>query len=241
MACLAKVKRIMTGLRNIKSNRSDVYRKIVTFASWPQLRNNGAAICDDVSQKMPSPVGHALAGAAIALSVQPLLDRRAGPTCRTALISCVLLATLPDADLLYQPIHRAVTHSVGSTVFVTIIATAVTGWVTGRRALFFGLVCGIAWGSHLVLDWLGADPTPPRGVKALWPFSDAWFVSDLDVFRGTERRQLFTRPSIVYNLKTVAQEIAVLAPVTLGLAAFRWRSLTRRQTQVRPLERRPVS
>lgn len=227
MACLAKVKRIMAIIHRIKSKESYVYRHLPTFASRQPLRNNDAVICDDVWQKMPSPIGHALAGAAIALSVQPLLDRRPGPTCRTALISCVLLATLPDADLLYQPIHRAVTHSVGSTLFVTIIATAVTGWVTGRRTLPFGLVCGIAWGSHLVLDWLGTDPTPPRGIKALWPFSDAWFVSDLDVFRGTERRQLFTQSSIVYNLKAVAQEIAILAPVTCALALLRRRSETR--------------
>jgi hypothetical protein len=172
---------------------------------------------------MPSPVGHALAGAAIALSVKPLIQSRPVPTFRVALVSTVLLAALPDADLLYQPIHRAFTHSVGSTLLVTIISTVVTRWVTGRRSVAFGLVCGLAWGSHAALDWLGADPTPPRGIKALWPFSDAWFISDLDVFRGTERRQLFTWSSAVYNLKAVAQEVALLAPITGALALLRRR------------------
>lgn len=170
---------------------------------------------------MPSPVGHALAGAAIAFSVKPLLDSRARPTFRVALISSMLLAALPDADLLYQPIHRAVTHSIGSTLLVTIVATAVTGWVTGRGSLGFGLFCGLAWGLHAALDWLGADPTPPRGIKVLWPFAEGWFISDLDIFRGTERRQLFTWPSIVYNLMAVAQEVAILAPITGALALLR--------------------
>jgi len=83
------------------------------------------------------------------------------------------------------------------------------------------VLCGIAWGSHLVLDWLGADPTPPRGIQALWPFSDRWFISDLDLFRGTERRQIFTSASMIYNLKAVGQEVAILAPITGALVYWR--------------------
>ncbi len=45
----------------------------------------------------------------------------------TRVAVCVLCAALPDADLIYPPIHRAFTHSVGSTLLVTIIATLVTG------------------------------------------------------------------------------------------------------------------
>jgi membrane-bound metal-dependent hydrolase YbcI (DUF457 family) len=169
---------------------------------------------------MPSPVGHALAGAALALAAEPLV-RRGAPPFRVALLTCIGLAALPDADLLYQPIHRAVTHSVGSTILVTIIATVVTAWVTRTRGTAFGLLCGIAWGSHLVLDWLGADPTPPRGIQALWPFTNRWFISDLDLFRGTERRQIFTWASMIYNLKAVGQEVAILAPITGALVYWR--------------------
>lgn len=164
---------------------------------------------------MPSPIGHALAGAAIALSAQPVVQK-SGLRFRAVLVTSMCLAALPDADLLYQPIHRAVTHSVGSTILITILAVAVTGWVTRSRgaALTLGLVCGVAWGSHAVLDWLGADPTPPRGVRALWPFSNRWFISELDLFRGTERRELLTWASFFYNVKAIAQEVAILAPIT---------------------------
>lgn len=181
---------------------------------------------------MPSPVGHALAGAAIALAAEPLM-RRGAPSFRVALLSCVALAALPDADLLYQPIHRAVTHSVGSFLLITIVATVVTGWVTRTWGVAFGLLCGVAWGSHLVLDWLGTDPKPPRGIKALWPFSQQWFISDLNIFRGTERRQLFTWASMIYNLKAIAQEIAILAPIAGALVFWRTRRERRGRASLR--------
>jgi membrane-bound metal-dependent hydrolase YbcI (DUF457 family) len=198
---------------------------------------------------MPSPIGHVLAGAAIAVVADQLVTgrSRAHATARRAVVhdppagmrftrslaACALLAALPDADLLYQPIHRAFTHSIGSTILVTIVATVVTGWVTGRRSLTFGVLCGLAWGSHSLLDWLGADPNPPRGIKAFWPFSDQWFISGWDIFRGTERRRIFTVESMVYNGRTVAQEVALLAPITVAL--FWWRGRRQRRSSSEPL------
>ena len=193
---------------------------------------------------MPSPVGHALAGTAIALVAErtrALTSARASaPSAggahdsslrypvshRTAglppyLVLCIALAALPDMDLLYQPIHRSVTHSLGSTLGIFIIATLVTGWVTGKRSIGVGLLCGIAWGSHALLDWLGADPNPPRGIQALWPFSDQWFISGWDLFRGTERRQILSTASILYNARAIVREIAVLGPLVIALLLVR--------------------
>ncbi len=85
-----------------------------------------------------------------------------------------------------------------------------------------------------MLDWLGADPTPPRGVQALWPFSDQWFISGLDIFRGTERRRLFSLASIVFNLQAVAQEIAIVGPIVAALFALR---LSRNRREARTLSR----
>ncbi|MGE3179979.1 MAG: metal-dependent hydrolase [Vicinamibacterales bacterium] len=183
---------------------------------------------------MPSPLGHALAGATIALLVDRTgrrpgagtPDARQGFDLPIRVMACVLFAALPDADLLFQPTHRAFTHSVGSTALVIIIVTAVTGWVTDlRRGVGFGLLCGVAWGSHLVLDWLGADPNPPHGIKALWPFSDQWFTSGADLFRSTERRRIFSRDSILINARAAAQEIAILGPALL--VAVWWRRRAR--------------
>src|SRR3978361_740809 len=103
---------------------------------------------------MPSPIGHALAGAAVALAADI-----ASPSLRPRIklnIGLILaaLAALPDLDLVYPPIHRAFTHSIGAVILITIIGAVVTGWVTGRRAIGFGALCGAAWASHLLLDWL---------------------------------------------------------------------------------------
>ena len=169
---------------------------------------------------MPSPVGHALAGVAVALAVER--TTRHDLRWRSLLIACVSLAVLPDIDLLYQPILRAVTHSIGSAIFVMIVAAVVTGKVTRRSGLVIGLACGAAWSSHILLDWLGTDANPPRGIKALWPFSDRWFISNWDVFLGTERRHLFTSDAVRQNLRAIAREILVLAPIVLALAFASW-------------------
>jgi membrane-bound metal-dependent hydrolase YbcI (DUF457 family) len=168
---------------------------------------------------MPTPLGHLLAGTAIAWAVPPTpADLTAGrrPDWRLALL-CAALAALPDLDLLYQPIHRTVTHSVTSAGFVFIVASAVTGWVTKRSALRLGLVCAAAWGSHTLLDWLGADLNPPRGIQALWPFSDRWFISGWDLFMRVERRQPFSSATMISNLTAAAREIVILGPIVLLL------------------------
>lgn len=83
---------------------------------------------------MPSPVGHALAGVAVALAG----NRQPAPFAfhrflRQPLTLCaVALAALPDADLLLTGFHRTATHSLLATLVITIVAMAVTGQV--RRA-----------------------------------------------------------------------------------------------------------
>jgi len=68
-----------------------------------------------------------------------------------------------------------------------------------------------------MLDWLGADSTPPYGIQALWPFTNAWYISHLDIFRQTARRFFFTVPVIRLNGLTIAQEIAILGPIAWGV------------------------
>lgn len=175
---------------------------------------------------MPSPIGHVLAGAVVAIAadtVAPSLWSRL--SFRAGIVILAVLAASPDLDLIYPPIHRAFTHSLGCVFLISIIAGAVTGWVTGRRAWGFGVLCGVAWASHLLLDWLGVDPNPPSGIKALWPFSDGWFIAALQVFPGTERRQVFTLAALSTNLYAVAVEIAILAPPVIAL----WLVRTRRR------------
>ena len=187
---------------------------------------------------MPSPIGHALAGVAIAWSSEyfpaatpAVTPSRTRVSARLTLV-CATLAALPDVDLIVPGTHRTVTHSIGATILVTIIAAGVTGWVTRKRAgtprsprlpreiWRTAFICGLAYASHLLLDWLGADPNPPSGIQALWPFSHEWFISPWTVFPGTERRHFFTMAALATNFRALAVEIGLLAPI-VGLLGWR--------------------
>jgi membrane-bound metal-dependent hydrolase YbcI (DUF457 family) len=159
---------------------------------------------------MPSPIGHALAGVAFVWAVEPQTDHRLVAT-------CACLAALPDIDILVPGQHRAYTHSVGAVLLVTILTIAVTGKVTGRIQWRTVGLCAGAYATHLLLDWLGADHFAPYGIRALWPFDDGWYISRIDLFRQTARRHLFTMPTLITNVKAIAQEIVILAPLVYAL------------------------
>jgi len=140
------------------------------------------------------------------------------PMMPTLVGTCATLAALPDVDLFLPGFHRTATHSVTAVLIVTIITAAVTGQVTRWRT---ALVCGAAYASHLALDWLGADRFPPYGIELFWPFSDRWYISGWDVFRQTARLHFFAPEIIRQNVRAVAQEIAILAPVLFVLWLIR--------------------
>jgi membrane-bound metal-dependent hydrolase YbcI (DUF457 family) len=175
---------------------------------------------------MPSPIGHALAGVAVAWSADLATGRRASPR---LVATCAALAALPDIDLVWPGAHRTATHSVAAVVLVTIIAAAVTGRVTRWRT---ASLCGAAYASHLLLDWMGVDNFPPRGIQALWPFSDRWFISEWDVFRQTARQHFLTAPIVRQNLLAVAQELAILLPILAVLWLVRVKAAARLAPEV---------
>jgi inner membrane protein len=172
---------------------------------------------------MPSPIGHTLAALAIRWIGRPAgsdPDRGAEALPRGRLlgplsVACVAVAVLPDIDLLFYRWHRTVTHSVGATLLVMIIAAVVTGKVTGRIGWRVVLVLGAAHASHVLLDWLGVDELPPRGIQALWPFSHDWYISNWDIFLPTERRDASSLPSILTNVRAVISELALLGPIAV--------------------------
>lgn len=186
---------------------------------------------------MPSPIGHALGGLAVAWAADllppqthgrprdPSNGRPEGPH-YNYLCLCAGLAVLPDGDLLFPIAHRTATHSVAAVAAVAllmIVASRVTGKVTARVAL----ACVAAYASHLLLDWLQADPTPPLGIQALWPVSSRWFISGWDLLRPTERRHMFEPATMQRNVIAIAQEIVILAPVAAAAWLVRVKTLAR--------------
>lgn len=163
---------------------------------------------------MPSPVGHALGGLALGwLASGGHRIQRPGP-----IVAAVLFAGLgavPDVDILVEGTHRLYTHSVAAVAFVAGLAALVPGRPFGLSRARFVLACTLAYGSHLLLDWMGDDRSIPIGIRALWPFTDTYFQSPLKWFPPVERR--YWLPGFwTANLRAIGWEVLVLAPIAAG-------------------------
>jgi membrane-bound metal-dependent hydrolase YbcI (DUF457 family) len=117
---------------------------------------------------MPLPIAHGLLGATVVAVVhEPAVARRGWP-----LLLGALLALGPDVDFLFGA-HRSYTHSLAVALLLTGVLLALGGRAGARAAVAYGL----AFMSHGVLDF--ATTLHGRGVKLLWPVSDAWFKLDV--------------------------------------------------------------
>jgi len=169
---------------------------------------------------MPSPIGHCLAGLSVAWSLHPLGPiRRLAPRARARLVlACAALPVLPDLDILVGA-HRGPSHSLGVALIVAMVAAA----VAGRKRLppsavtSVALMCGLAYATHLLLDWLGRDSSTPVGLMALWPWSSTFYHSGADVFFDVERRYWLVDRFIFGNMRAIGWEVVVLLPLA-GLA-----------------------
>src|ERR687895_792307 len=97
-------------------------------------------------EAMPSPLGHALAGAAVgwALTTSSTQSASVRSVWRAG-AWFALLAMLPDADLLFGA-HRGISHSLGAACIVGLAVAALT------RRPGFAIAAAAAYASHVVLD-----------------------------------------------------------------------------------------
>lgn len=162
---------------------------------------------------MPSPLGHALGGAAIGL----LASRRA-PRPFLLAASFALIACLPDLDLFTRQ-HSGMTHSIGFAALAALIAGL------AQRDKRFALAAAAAYASHILFDWLGEDTAPPLGVMALWPFSTEYFMAPFTPLPPVSRR--YWMPGFwTHTVKVALFELTVFGV----LAALAW---TRHRTRSR--------
>jgi membrane-bound metal-dependent hydrolase YbcI (DUF457 family) len=183
---------------------------------------------------MPSPIGHALAGVAVAWTADLVPGGRAWRAARAPVgwyqragggltLICAGLGAAPDLDLAFTA-HRTATHSLSAVMAVAVVAAAIAAGA-GRPIARVTVMCAAAYGSHLLLDWLGADFYPPRGLQLLWPFNHEWYISGLDLFRQTARLRIFTRGPMLTNVRAILQELAILLPVLAVLWLVRVKAL----------------
>jgi membrane-bound metal-dependent hydrolase YbcI (DUF457 family) len=158
---------------------------------------------------VPSPIGHALGGIAIGWGSVPRRDIAAA-----AILAAVSIA--PDLDLLAFS-HRGESHSVGAAFIAGLLAMAIT-----RKPRWAAAVT-LAWGSHILLDWLSNDTRPPIGVMALWPITRDYYKAGIEIFPPVSRRYGESR-FWIHNLWAVFVELLVLLPLAaLAVRAFRGR------------------
>jgi membrane-bound metal-dependent hydrolase YbcI (DUF457 family) len=169
---------------------------------------------------MPSPVGHALAGLAAGWLVDgapALSGLRVKERALSVALGFAALGAAPDLDLLVGA-HSRQTHSVGASLLVGLAVAVV--WRRWR----LGVATAAAWGSHVLLDWLGTDGTPPIGVMALWPWSNGFYESSAHLFLPIERRWWLAH-FVSHNLRALIRELLILVPVVV--VAWWWRRGTR--------------
>ena len=100
-----------------------------------------------------------------------------------------------------------------------------------RRVVWIATVCALAYGSHVLLDWLGADQSRPPGVMALWPLTKDHYISGLNLFFSPSWSFWDTRQFIIGNVRYLAREQLVMIPIFLGIVLLQART---RQPWSRP-------
>ena len=165
---------------------------------------------------MPSPLGHAIGGAAAMWALAPVAPSAPHRSLWRLGAWGAVLGMLPDLDLLLTA-HRAFSHSLGTALIVGLAAASLSR--SGR----LGVASAAAYATHTLFDWLGADSSAPFGVMALWPVSEEYYWSGLSVFASIWRRRE-TPDFYTHNIEAVLRELLILGPLA---AAALW-GVTRR-------------
>ncbi len=181
---------------------------------------------------MPLPIAHSMMGYAISEIAEAGNVRLTNKKWLNISIF-VTLANFPDSDflpgfLLGEPnrYHQWFTHSLG---FAFLAGVAGTAFYWQQKQLteqparlgLYGIFIGLAVLSHIVLDLLTWDSSPPKGVMLLWPFEQKHYDLRWDFFLACKRDNnsatFFSSLFSVYNLKIVLREFLIMAPI-VGLA-----------------------
>jgi inner membrane protein len=173
---------------------------------------------------MPSPIGHSLMGYIIhRATAQPVTS---GDWSAIALY--VFAANAPDLDFIpgffvgqLSRFHHGPSHSIGFAILFAALASVFFHRRTRVFVIAFSLYL-----SHVLLDYLIQDPSPPHGVPLFWPFSYEYYMAPFAFFRrfdyashsvGSLLSPMFT----LHNLLTVLIEVVLLLPLLILVVCAR--------------------
>jgi len=121
---------------------------------------------------------------------------------------CGLFGMLADIALLLGG-HRGVTHTVGAALVAGLLVA-----VVDRRPVVW-LAATAAYGTHVLLDWLGTDTFAPIGVMAFWPFDQTFYQSPCYWFLPVCRE--YWRAECRAGLaQAIWRELLLLGPIALA-------------------------
>jgi len=171
---------------------------------------------------MATPIGHALAGCAIAACAH----RKLGPG---KLAFAALAANAADLDFVPGLVlgdvgrfHHYFSHTLLAAVLFGVVIAALARLRLDRNAaLGWGVIAALLYASHPLLDALSTDTGIPYGCPLFWPFSGRYFTATrpvfLDVYRGS--LAILLGP---HNRAALTREFLILGSLCLGVFLVRW-------------------
>jgi inner membrane protein len=184
---------------------------------------------------MPSTVGHSL----MSYIIYRATARPVGTPSGWLISLYVFAANAPDLDFVpgllvgdLSRFHHGPSHSVGFAVFFGIVSSL---FFTRRRYAF--LIASSLYLSHVILDFLVQDPSPPHGVPLFWPFSNEYYMAPFAFFPRFDYMSSSEKPLLspifsFHNLLTVLIEAALLVPVLMLVLSVRRRFITPSRTDM---------
>jgi inner membrane protein len=173
---------------------------------------------------MPSPLAHALVGAATYAALAP--GDRPARIWRPWAVAAFAGAA---ADLDFLPgllvgdpsrYHHWATHSVAAALVFAVVAAPLAPAALGGLARRVAIL-GLAYGSHLVLDILTVDRTVPRGIPLFWPLSSEVYLSPLILFTDIHHGASWQAFVNWHNVAAMLGEAALVGGPTIVFCAWR--------------------
>lgn len=177
---------------------------------------------------MALPIAHAAAGYLVhrAGRRSPTGGRPSLAGWRRAVLF-MFIGNLPDMDFLVgfvigRPglLHRGVSHTVLAAVVFGVAAALVARWRWHERFGPAAIAFGVAYLSHLILDFFTIDTRPPAGAQFLWPLSSEYLLSPVTVFHEIHidgrTRAAFLSTVLAWPTMVVLAREVMIAVVILG-------------------------
>ena len=173
---------------------------------------------------MPSPIGHSLMGY--------IIYRTTGKSAKVSnwplIVVYLFGANAPDLDFVpglfvgdLGRFHQGPSHSITFTILFALV-----GCLFFSRPLRAFVIGFSLYLSHVLLDYLVQDSTPPLGVPLFWPLSDRYYMAPFAFFSSFDRPGILAAAAIpafftFHNFLTISIELLFLLPLLLVVCTWR--------------------